>query len=212
MKANTYGTLKGLEVSCLVYDSYDEADRAAGKVNAMLESGNDNGYYRGPAQDVREFICEMLEAETGVERKTKETGKKNDKGEPILTFGESEGEYASRVCALKGWEDLKAFQSKLSEWAKTAGPEGTPLAIDIKERERKPSAPKKLAEVYKNSAIACFKNKATNWPRLEAMLQSNDVSMPTLVGDEEKDIIAVGWAIKQAKDNEAKKSLGQFVA
>lgn len=221
MIPKTYGTLKGLKVTALVYESYDEADKAAGKANAMLESGNDNGYYRGPAQDVREYICELLEAETGIERKTKETGKKDDKGVPILAFAESEGEYATKVCNQKGWEDLTAFQSKLDEWAKTANKtidsEGkviseSPLAIDIKERERKPSGPKKLAEVYKNSAVACFKNKSVNWPRLESMLANQGVAMPTLTGDEEKDVLAVGWAIKSAKDAEAKKSLAQFTA
>lgn len=211
MVLKQYGTLKGLKVSVLVYESYDEADTAAGKVNAMLDSGNDNGYYRGPAQDVREYICELLEAETGIERKTKDTGRKDDKGQPILAFAEAEGEYASRVCETKGWEDLTAFQSKLDEWITTAD-EGKPLAIDIKERERKPGVPKKLAEVYRNSAVACFKNKSVNWPRLESMLATNGVAMPTLTGDEEKDITAVGWAIKAAKDAEAKKSLAQFTA
>ena len=217
MIPKTFGTLKGLKATCLVYESYEEADKAAGKEKAMLESGNDNGYYRGPAQDVRDYICEMLETETGIERKWDDTGKKNSKGEPIYKAGESEGEYASRVCAEKGWEDLTAFQAKLDEWAKTATPSanggpGTALAIDIKEQERKPSQPKKLAEVYKNSAIACFKNKDVNWPRLETMLSNQGVAMPTLTGDEEKDVLAVGWAIKSAKDNEAKKSLAQFTA
>lgn len=221
MIPKTYGTLKGLKATALVYESYEEADKAAGKPNAMLESGNDNGYYRGPAQDVREFICDLLFEETAIERKTKPTGKKDDKGVEILAFDESEGEYAARVCAEKGWEDLTAFQAKLDEWAKTANKvvdaEGkviseSPLAIDIKERERKPAGPKKLAEVYKNSAVACFKNKATNWPRLETMLANQGVAMPVLTGDEEKDVLAVGWAIKSAKDNEAKKSLAQFTA
>lgn len=217
MIQKTYGTLKGLKVPCLVYESYDEADKAAGKTGAMLESGNDNGYYRGPAQDVREFICEILEEKTGIERKTKPTGKKDDKGVEILAFAEAEGEYAARVCLEKGWEDLTQFQADLDAWAATATPGdngavGTPLAIDIKERERKPSGPKKLAEVYKNSAIACFKNRDVNWPRLEAMLEAQGVSMPALTGDETKDVIAVGWAIKAAKDNEAKKSLAQFTA
>jgi hypothetical protein len=57
-----YGTLGGLEVPVQIYDSVEEADKAAGKPGAVLGSANDNFHYRGgPAQETRDYICTMLE-------------------------------------------------------------------------------------------------------------------------------------------------------
>lgn len=147
-----YGTLKGLKINVLVYESVDEADQAAGKAGAVLESANDNFHYRGgPAQETRDYICEMLEKETGIAMKMRDTGKKTDAGEAILVPDEAEGEFAARVCAEKGWADLKQFQPNLDAWAATAD-DGKPLAVSAKARERKSSLPKKLANRFKEWA------------------------------------------------------------
>lgn len=170
MIAKTYGTLKGLKVAVKVFESYDEADTAAGKVNAMLDAGNDNLAYRsGPLQDARAIVCDMLEELTGIERKTVDTGRKDKDGNAILTYAESEGKYAEQVCAEKGWEDLSHLQDEFNTRCAMEN-EGAGLMVDIKERERKPAAPKKLAKGYLNTAAVIL--AAGNADKALAMIQS----------------------------------------
>lgn len=211
MKEKRYGTLKGLTVPVMTYSSYDEADKAAGVANAMLEVGNDNLHYRGgPAAATREFICDLLEEKTGLKRKTKPTGKKDDKGQDILTYDESEGEFAGRVCATKGWEDLKAFQADVDKWAATAdevevdGKKVTkPLAVDSKEPERKPKQPPKLAQRYKDVAVSFLSGKK-DLKKLNAALQKTlNKQFTALAGvpaTDEKNVEALGWLCKEYQD------------
>ncbi len=227
MKDKRYGTLKGLTVPVLVYESYSEADTAAGKADALLETGNDNLHYRGgPAGDTRAYICDLLEEETGIARKLRDSGKKtkDDAGNeiPVMIPDESEGEYAARVCATKGWEDLKQFQPQIDEWAKTAGDGGTPLAVDAKTPERAARAPLKLAKKYKDAAAVVLHNGTVD--RLNAnqlslvgktFTATNDTTKmytgKALVGKapnqkevefnvSDKDAEALGWLYKQYRD------------
>jgi hypothetical protein len=161
MKTQRFGTLKGLTVPVLVYESYKEADDAAGKVGAFLEAGNSTLHYRGgPAGDSRAWICEMLEAKTKIPRKVSTITKTNKDGvaTTVEKYDESELEYASRVCAEMKWEDLTQFQPDLEAWAEKAY-DGKPLAVDIKVPERAPRVPPKLAQRYKDIAIAFLTGK-----------------------------------------------------
>jgi hypothetical protein len=157
-----YGTLKGLTIPVLVYSSVEEADTAAGKAGAVLDSANDNFHYRGgPAADTRDYICELLEKETSIARKTepakdsKGNVRKDEGGNVVMVPSESEGEYAARVCAEKGWDDLKAFQPQIDAWAATAE-DGKPLAVDAKTPERKSHLPTKLPARYKEAAAVAI--------------------------------------------------------
>lgn len=225
MKTKQFGTLKGLTVNCAVFESYAEADKSAGRENAMLDCGNDNAYYRGgPASDARDYICELLEEETGIARKTRDSGKKNEAGEPILVVDEAEGAYAERVCAAKGWEDLKFLQPKIDAWAATAG--GTedapePLSVSLKERERKAPKAKKLAKEYADAAaqvldadkVEAFRNKVGT---LDVKF-ADMVVVPEGSTDEEvlaarnKNILAIGFAIKAFQAAKAKNELAALV-
>jgi len=225
MKIKQYGTLKGLTVNCEVFESYDEADKSAGRENAMLDCGNDNAYYRGgPASDARDFVCELLEEETGIARKTRDSGKKNEAGEPILVVDEAEGAYAERVCAAKGWEDLKFLQPKLDEWAKTAGgtdEEPAHLGVSLKERERKAPKAKKLAKEYADAATQILDSgKVEVFREKVAQLDVKFADMVNPVDgatDEEvaaiknKNVLAIGFAIKAYQAAKAKNELASLV-
>lgn len=143
-----FGTLGSLEVPVLVYESIDEADKAAGKPGNMLDSANDNLHYRGgPAEDTRQYVCDMLEglgktyekdgtfedsdgntanviAGEKIVRFTKPALDKDKKpktvdGKPVMVPCESQGDFARRFCALQGWDDLKQFQPQIDAWAKS---------------------------------------------------------------------------------------------
>ena len=210
MKSAKFGTLKGLSVNVNVYESYTEADTAAGKADAMLEEGNASLAYRGPLSEGREILCELLEEKTGIERKTRDTGKKDKDGNAILAFDESEGEYATRVCAEKGWEDLKAFQTDFDNAVALAN-EGKGLCVDIKRPERKAAGPKKLANKYFEKAVAIIKNgnveKFLN--KFAEVVGKTVTFAPT--GDEKKDGETLGWLCKEYTDTIAASALNEAV-
>lgn len=210
MKQARFGTLKGLEVAVNVYESYTEADQAAGKADAMLAEGNASLAYRGPLGEGREILCEMLEEKTGIERKTSDTGKKDKDGNAILKYDESEGEYATRVCNEKGWDDLKAFQGDFDS-AVAASNNGTGLSVDIKRPERKAVGPKKLANKYFEKATAIIKNgNEEKFLNKFAEVVGKTVTF-TPVGDEKKDGETLGWLCKEYTDTIAAQALNEAV-
>lgn len=210
MKLERFGTLKGLTVAVAVYESYDEADAAAGKANAMLDEGNASLSYRGPLGEGREILCDMLEELTQIERKTRDTGKKDKDGNPILAFDESEGEYATRVCSTKGWEDLKALQGDFDAAVAKAN-EGNGLAVDIKRPERKPTAPKKLAVKYFEKATAIITNgNVDKFLAKFAQVVGRTASFAP-AGDAKKDGEALGWLCKEYTDKIAQQALEEAV-
>jgi hypothetical protein len=208
-----YRTMKGLTIGVQVYSSYDEADAAAGKANATLDQANDNLHYRGTAADAREFVCETLEKVTGIERKTKDSGRKTADGSPVHVFDESELDYAERVCAEKGWKDLTELQPAIDAWAQTAG--GTkdapaPLAVSIKERERKAPTPKKLAAKFLDAAKALLAGNKID--QLNTRLQPIIGKTFTATGDTAKDAEALGWLVKEFGEAMEAKALGGLSA
>lgn len=196
MKTKRYGTLKGLELPVNVYESYEEADAAAGKLFALGDEGNDNMAYRGPLADGRELICQIVETATGIPMLTKDTGEKDDKGNAILEVIENEGAYVKRVCAEKGWEDLKAFQAELDMQAAAAN-EGKGLSVDIKAKTRKSSLPKKLAAKYKDGAAKLL----AGFGNLDKFAAAFENTVGRALGFTRTDDMAVPYAIKHSKKN-----------
>lgn len=139
MKDTTIRSL-GLDLAVKVPESVDEFNTLAGNANACLDEATNNILYRSWLADFRSTYCEKLETTAGIERKTRDTGKKDTKGEPVLVYDESEAEFVKRVCAEKGVE-ITAFKSLADEVA--AG-----IAFDPKATERKTAGPKKLPKMY----------------------------------------------------------------
>lgn len=84
----------GFSIPVFIYESVEEADRAAGRVGAVLDEANNNLYYRGAAPEARNTVAEGVEAITGVVRATepvfkevKETidGKETVVKKPVFT-------------------------------------------------------------------------------------------------------------------------------
>lgn len=230
MKEVYFGTLKGLKLPVLVYETLAEAVTAGGGETIVLDQVNSNLAYRGPLATGRDIICTLLEDETGIERKMKDTGKVDKDKNPIMAPDESEGEYAKRVCAEKGWDDLTSLQSKLETAARNFKAEGEetakPLAVDITEKERKAPQPKKLANKYKLTAariIAAGNIDAFNKNYLAQISKSFTASGDTSkmfkgtyevvdpvtkkptgttnsVEVSDKDAEALGWLIKEYQD------------
>lgn len=240
MKEKRYGTLGGLTVPVLIYASFDEADKAAGKPGVLLDIANDNLHYRGgPAAATREAIVTVLDGRedlivqdpadatkqivihkakpyTGKDGKPvhmalEDSGKKDEKGQPIMVWAESEGKFVARFLAATGWVDkegnasLEQIQPIIDRWAKHAD-SGAPLMVDAKEPERKPKAPPKLSEEDKSLATEFVDGKKDIKKFTAAALKYNIV-VAKLGEDREANITAVGWNVKayyKAKADEAK--------
>lgn len=122
----------------------EEFDQNAKRSGACLDEAVNNCVYRGSLAEFRDTFCEQLESTSGVERATKDSGKKDDKGQPILTYTETEGDYAKRVAAEKG-VDITSFQSLADSVAAA-------IVFDASARERKAPTPKKLPDWAKKVA------------------------------------------------------------
>jgi hypothetical protein len=198
MKEKRYGTLEGLEMPILVYESYEEADKAAGREGAALEQANDNLAYRGALAEGRRIVCDLLEEETGIKRRVVRVDKKKDGSE--VNIYEPEGAYAKFVCAEKGWENLKHLQPKVDEAVRNLvetidGKDQTyALAVDITERQRTGKAAV-LPKRYKEVATQVFDKGAQDKAvaRIQQDLPTKGVAF---TGDRDKDIEILGWAIR----------------
>lgn len=107
----TRTTIGGHSIKSNEFASVDELDSQAGKPGACLAEANSNLYYRGSAQEARDKFLEAIEKETGIAPLTKDTGEKDDAGEPVLEVIEKPTAYYNRVLELKGLKDAdKPFQ------------------------------------------------------------------------------------------------------
>lgn len=211
MKTQRFGTLGRLTVPVLVFASYAEADAAAGKPDAMLNSGNASLYYRGTGDEVREFVCDLLEKEFKLERKTKDTGKKDKDGDPILAYAESAEEFAKRVMSAKGLTDLTSLQPKVDAWAaavpvldddgkpvlENGKAKVAPLAVDIKERERKPKAPPKLAAKWRTIAEGMLGDaRLGNFLKKYEKLIGTKLAIDPKAKDKAAEVEKLAWAVQ----------------
>jgi hypothetical protein len=226
MKQKRYGTLGGLTVPVMVYAAFADVIKSTGSEEKALDILNDNLHYRGgPASATRDYICEVVEDETKIARQSKDTGEKDDKGQPIMEITESEGKYIARVCATKNWLDDKGsprlpttLQSKIDAWASSAYSNfdkddkivgsPVPLAVDAAAPERKPKAPPKLSEEDKALALEFVTGKKS-LVKFHDAASKYGIVVPVkkdLDPDQAKAVDQIGWLVKayfKAKRDEA---------
>jgi len=221
MKKQQFKTL-GLPVSLEVPSTVEEFDQNAKIAGACLAEATNNVIYRGSLAELRDLIIHGreevkvdggvtvsafagLETVTDVSRKTKKIKQGKDNKE-VEVYDETEGEYVDRLVAEKKVK-LESFQSLFDAAAAL-------VTFDASARERKPVGPKKLADKYRTLATEFLTgaiNPATKKPRnLDAFLVAAKKTTGkdfTKSGDQEKDIVALGWLCKEfsdAQDNFAK--------
>lgn len=214
MKLQKYRSL-GLDINLETPETVAEFDTNAKRTGACLDEAIANVIYRGALADFRSaFIHGVeedkekgvkavagLEAVTKIERKTKPTGKKDKDGADILVYDETEADYVARVCAEKKCE-VSAFQPLANEIA-------AQLKFDASARERKPTAPKKLAQKYKDTATAIM--AGANFKKFLADVKKAISKDFTATGDKEKDVEAVGWLVKEFAEYKEKQTLAAML-
>jgi hypothetical protein len=214
MKTQQFSSLK-LTVNLSVPESVAEFDANAKRAGACLEEAINNCVYRGSLADFRYAFLHGIEENkeagikavkgldviTGIERKTKPTGRKDKDGADIVVYAETEGDYFDRICAEKKVEP-SSFQPVADEIAKL-------VVFDASARERKPAAPKKLAQKYKDTATAIM--GGANFERFKKDVTKALSKNIVLTGDKDKDVEAVGWIVKEFAEYKEKQALASMV-
>lgn len=208
---------QSFKLPVLYYESFDEADKAAGKAGAMLQEGNLNLDYRGARADGRDLIVEVVQELTGVSVKQKDTDEKDDKGQPIMEDDETEAKFVKRAMALKPEVTVAAVQAILDKRArgysykdeKGVVVQVPAIAVDITQKTRQPKKPVKLAAKYLEKAKAIL--AGPNLKKFLADLKKNLSVDWVASGDATKDADSLGWQVKAFaawKEQQALDSMG----
>jgi len=144
MKQAKYKSL-GLEVRFNVPETVDEFDSNAKRVGACLDEATNNVIYRGSLAEFRDALCDKVGEAYGIDRQTKDSGRKNTDGTPIMVYDETEADYIDRVVSTKG--------IKREELQPLADAVASGIEFDASARERKapksPTIPKWALEQAK---------------------------------------------------------------
>lgn len=221
MKEITKNSL-GFQVPVNVYESFEEADRAAEREGAALEETNNNLYYRGAAVEVRELVAEAVEKLTGVPRETKPVMKKakdeqgNDievqakdaDGNDAFEYVLSEAKYVEKALAESG-KDIGSLEPEIIAHVRSAN-DGRGVSVDIRKQERKPAGPKVLAKKWLDLASGAIGNpdKLAKFAKDYRKMVGEELSING--EDGQPDQTKLGWAIKRFIDTKMQKAQDEF--
>lgn len=136
----------GFTIPVLLYASCQEINDAAGNSDAALSEANDNLFYRGgTADDARDLVANAVSEVLEIERPYRVCTRTNDKGEkiPITRNGEQVTEYTQSESAFVEYALGQAGKTVADiEKEVLAILEKTPIAVDVRLKERAPKQPK----------------------------------------------------------------------
>lgn len=186
----------GFSLNKAVPETNEEYDNLARRgPNAACEDASASTLYRGTFPQFRDSFLDKVGEITGVARKTKESGKKDEDGNPVLVWDETEGEYWKRIKAEKSLSD-EAAVLQFSPLAQECMDAAT---FDPSVKERKSAGPKAVAKTYLKIATSVVNEGKAD--RLVELLQTKLGREIVLSGDNEADIKVLAQAIS---DNEAR--------
>ena len=187
----------GFTLNKAVPETNEEYDNLAKRgPNAACEDASASTLYRGTFPQYRDAFLEKVAEITGIERRTKETGKKDSDGQPVVVWDETEGEYWKRVKAEKSLSDEAAIQ----QFAELAQQCMDDASFDPSVKERKSAGPRAIAKTYTKIATEAVNTGKAS--ALAGLLGSKLGREVALTGDSEADVKVLAQAIA---DNEAKK-------
>lgn len=212
MKINNRNSL-GFVVPVKEYESYEEADKAAGVPLQALKHCNNQLYYTSTAGEASALVCLAVAALTGIPRKmetvmvdvkdangnvTGKTEKKNSKGEIVQEPVDTDSDYVKAALAASG-KTVADLQAGVSDYVSKAN-NGAGLALDIKP-QRTGLGLGKLAGKYTAAATKLIaENKIKDFAKsFKSRLQREpDINN----GDGKPDATKLGWRIKEYQDAE----------
>lgn len=204
MQTKKYNSL-GVSVLLNVPSSVEEYNTLANRpnVNAVLEDAIDNVVYRSALADFRESFCAEIEKETGIARRREavldkdNNPKKDEAGNPVLKYAETEGDYLKRVLVEKNYDDAGPFQALADAVATT-------ITFDPSVRERTATA--KIAKTYLEAADKIISMGADAVAR--AVKKLSDYLGKEVGSDRE----ALAGAIKAKQDKQRQEEINNLVS
>lgn len=208
------------KVPMLTYESVEEADTAAGKEGACLAEANKNLLYRGAYNDAREMIVDIVSELTGLVPEIEDSGKKDDKGQPIMVISETDNKYVDRALAQAAKDghpisdaDLQAEIDRRARGYTVKDDKGVevqvpPISVSIKHTVRQAPKAKKLPANFVVTATGIVEaNKTEPFIALVKKDLGEDL---VLTGEKDKDIQIVGWALKRHMEWRQSAMLNQY--
>ena len=189
-------------------ESESEYDGLAKVKGACVTAANRYHRYHVWLGDIRDALLHGdtehgltgLEEKTKIQRKTRVDGK-NSKGEDIVVWDEKEEPFMKRLCA--------ETKKPASEYQKDLDAVCKAIPFNPEHREPKAKAPTRLDAKYKETADAVLKG-----PFLKKFLADLKTSIGkefTPTGDNEKDVVALGWLVKEFSKWKEKQNLMEMV-
>jgi hypothetical protein len=206
MQAKKYNSL-GVSVLLSVPSSIEEYDQLAKRVNATLDDAIDNVVYRSALADFRESFCAEVEKETGIARKREtvldkdNNPKKDESGNTVTKYSETEGDYLKRVCSEKNYDDAGPFQALADVVAST-------ITFDPSVREKKEGSAK-VAKTYLEAADKIIGMGAEAVDRARTKLANYLGRELASIG---ADRDSIGAAIKAKQDKQRQEEINALTA
>lgn len=194
----------GVSYNISVPETAEEYDQLAGKVGACVSSANRNVIYRQTNPQFRPKFCELVEEDTGIERKTKVTGTKtvkdddgNETTEEIIGYAETEKVYLDRVYAEENLVDEEQIMARFGDLVSQAEAE---VVFDPSEHEAAPKVkkPKKIhrttaeqiLEQAGEEALAMVASKLAEELDIEVEATVDSVAMALQTRENRRDVVS----------------------
>jgi hypothetical protein len=191
----------GVYYAINVPETVEEFDQLAKREGAALASAIDNVIYRSANAQFRSEFADLVEKETGIERKTKVSGTRevedeegNKTEEDIVVYDESEGKYLNRVYAELDLELEEQRQARFQEQIEQAAED---IKFDPSERQAATKKPKKARKEYRETAEAILEAGG------EEGLAKTAAKLSDMLGYEVEatlEAVALGIQINETKD------------
>lgn len=208
---------QSFKVPMLLYESFTEGDKDAGKDGAMLAEANNNLAYRGCYADGRELIVDIIQELTKVPFLMTDSGEKDDKGQPIMerdTDRDSDAKYVKRALTSVPSVTFEQVQKLITQRARgyttPTGEKIDPIRVDIRRRVAGPRKPKVLAQKWKDYAAGIL--KAKNVAKFNKASAQFGITAFAATGDADKDLVSLGWLCKAYADAKAAAAAQEFAA
>lgn len=192
MKQELFRTL-GLNIMISVPESVEEFNKLAGNPDQCLNDAIKNVAYRQAYPEFRKGLCEAVEKETGLARKTKTVGEGESAKEVI---SEKEAVYIARALSeVEGFTEEK-LQAVANDVAKS-------ITLDPTPTERKKKAPKEIVNNAKGVLLAIENGQTTAANFVAAISEDLGVDFIKTYGEvTEESIVNALLAIKAKEERD----------
>ena len=202
---------RSFKAPVLFFETYAEILKDAGSEEKVVAKFNAWCHAHGAAGEIRDLIVDIVEEVSGTKPNVAKTGKKNKAGVE-LTKQEDPLPYVLRVVGAKPelFDKVQAMLDKKSRGYEYKDEQGVmqkvgPLTLDASTRPPAQKGPKKLADKWKEVALA-FINGTKSLEKFNKALAAAGLNQfttdKTVAKDDVKNVETLGWLCKAYQDSQ----------